>query len=200
MIPLVILVNSNVQANSLQDLLAMIRANPGKLNHASGGTATLLAAELLKAMAKIDFQDVPYKGGAPAVAGAAAGETHLTIADLATGNAGMRSGKVRPVAVTTLERTKSRPELPTAAESGVPGYETRTWIGALAPAGTPADIVGKISADFQRVLAMPDVRARLEALAMEVQRGTAEELAQVMRTDTEKWGRLIKERGIRLGN
>ena len=128
-IPEVVLVNEALPVKSIRELIAFAKANPGKLNHASGGTATLLALELFKAMA-----EVPFRGGAPAVTGVMSGETQVIFADLATAHAGMQSGKLRTLAVTTRKRVPRLPDVPTIDESGVPGYDVATWIGAFAPA------------------------------------------------------------------
>src|SRR6266478_3990769 len=179
-------------------LIAFAKANPGKLNHASGGTATLLALELFKAMAEVDITNVPFRGGAPAVTGVMSGETQVIFADLATANAGMQSGKLRTLAVTTLKRVPRLPDVPTIDESGVPGYDVATWIGAFAPAGTPKAIVDKIEAAIKQALATPDVQAKLEALSMEVGSGASAELRAVLADDMGKWGRLVKEKNIRI--
>src|SRR5215469_4947743 len=170
-IPEVVLVNAALPVKSIGELIAFAKANPGKLNHASGGTATLLALELFKAMAEVDITNVPFRGGAPAVTGVMSSETQVIFADLATANAGMQSGKLRTLAVTTLKRVPRLPDVPTIDESGVPGYDVATWIGAFAPAGTPKAIVDKIEAAIKQALATPDVKAKLEALSMEVRSG-----------------------------
>ncbi len=197
-IPLVILVNEKLEAKTLRDLIALAKANPGKLNHASGGTATLLALELFKAMAGVDIASIPYRGAAPAVTGTMAGDTQVIIADLASSAAGRQSGKLRTLAVTTLQRTPQLPEVPTAHEAGVPGYETATWIGAFAPAGTPKAVVSKIEADIKSALAVADVRERLERLGMEIRSGSAEELKNKLEADIQKWSRLVKEKNIKI--
>ena len=125
-IPEVVLVNEALPVKSIRELIAFAKANPGKLNHASGGTATLLALELFKAMAEVDITNVPFRGGAPAVTGVMSGETQVIFADLATANAGMQSGKLRTLAVTTLTRVPRLPDVPTIDESGVPGYDVAT--------------------------------------------------------------------------
>ena len=152
-IPEVLLVNETVPAKSVQELIALAKANPGKLNHATGGTATLLALELFKAMAGVDIASIPFRGGAPAVIGVMSGETQIIFADLATANAGMQSGKLRTLAVTTSKRVPRLPDVPTIDESGVPGYDVSTWIGAFAPAGTPKTILDKIEAGIKQALA-----------------------------------------------
>ena len=182
----------------MRELIAFAKANPGKLNHASGGTATLLALELFKAMAQVDITNIPFRGGAPAVTGVMSGETQVIFADLATAHAGMQSGKLRTLAVTTLKRVPRLPDVPTIDESGVPGYDVATWIGAFAPAGTPKAIVDKIEAAIKQALAAPDVKAKLEALGMEVGSGASAELRAVLADDVGKWGRLVKEKNIRI--
>src|SRR5262245_28886361 len=197
-IPEVLLVNEALPAKSLGDLIALAKANPGKLNHATGGTATLLALELFKAMAGVDIASIPFRGGAPAITGTMSGETQLIFADLATANAGMQSGKLRTLAVTTRERVPRLPDVPTIHESGVPGYDVATWIGAFAPAGTAKVVIDKIEAGIKQALAAPEVRAKLEALSMEIRSGAAEEMRAVLASDIGKWGRLVKERNIQI--
>jgi tripartite-type tricarboxylate transporter receptor subunit TctC len=196
--PLVALVHPSTGFNSIQDLIAFARANPGKLNHASGGTATLLALELFNAMADTRITHVPYKGAAPAFASLMAGETQLAFGDIGSAAATLKSGKVKVLGIATPQRSKLYPEWPTIAESGLPGYETSTWIAAFAPSGSPAEVVAKISADMRRALADPGVRGRFRALNFEVVGSTPEELTRTMRADTEKWGRLVRERNIKI--
>jgi tripartite-type tricarboxylate transporter receptor subunit TctC len=197
-IPEVVLVHEGVPVKTVGELIEHAKANPGKLNHASGGTATLLALELFKAMAGVDIASIPFRGAAPAITGTMAGETQVIFADLASANAGMQSGKLRTLAVTTLTRVPRLPQVPTIDESGVPGYDVATWIGAFAPIGTPKSVVGRIEADIKRALAMPDVKAKLEALSMEIRSGAAEEMRAVLAGDMVKWGNLVKDKNIRI--
>jgi tripartite-type tricarboxylate transporter receptor subunit TctC len=197
-IPEALLVHEALPARSVGDLIALARERPGKLNHATGGTATLLALELFKAMAGIDVTSVPFRGGAPAVTAVMAGEVEMIFADLATAHAGMASGRLRTLAVTTRERVARLPDVPAIHESGVPGYDVATWIAAFAPAGTPSAIVSEIGAGMRRALAAPDVRDKLEALNMQVRGGSGEELRALLAADIAKWDRLVKERDIRI--
>ena len=197
-IPEVVLVHEGVPARSIQELIALAKANPGKLNHASGGTATLLALELFKAMAQVDITSIPFRGGAPAVTGVMSGETQVIFADLATANAGMQSGKLRTLAVTTMKRVPRLPDVPTVHELGVPGYDVATWIGAFAPIGTPKPILGKIEADIQQALAAADVKAKLEGLSMEIRSGASAEMRALLAGDMLKWGRLVKDKNIKI--
>jgi tripartite-type tricarboxylate transporter receptor subunit TctC len=194
----VLLVHEAVPARSIKELIAIAKARPGKLNHASGGTATLLALELFKAMAGIDVTSIPFRGGAPAVTAVMAGEIEMIFADLATANAGMASGKLRTLAVTTRRRLARLPDVPTIDESGVPGYDVATWIGAFAPAGTLNAITGKIEADMRAALTLPEVTGKLEALSMEVRRGSRAELRALLAADMAKWGRLVQEKNIQI--
>ncbi len=198
MAPLVAMVHPGTGFTTIGDMVAWAKANPGKLNHASGGTATLLAMELFSALAGVQMTSVPYKGAAPALTSVMAGETQVAFADIGSGAAALKSGKVRVLGVATLSRSKLFPEWPTIADSGVPGYETRTWFAAFAPAGTPADIVERIGNDMRRALGEADIRQRFQGLNLEVVGSSGEELARIMRTDTEKWGRLIRERNIKI--
>ena len=126
------------------------------------------------------------------------GETQGIFADLATAHAGMQSGKLRTLAVTTRKRVPRLPDVPTIDESGVPGYDVATWIGAFAPAGTPQAIVDKIEAAIKQVLATPEVKSKLEALSMEIRSGASADLRAVLAADMAKWGRLVEEKNIRI--
>ena len=196
--PLLLAVHPSINVSSLKEFIAFARANPGKLNHATGGTATLLALELFKATANVDIASINYKGLGPANASLLAGETQLGFPDLGSGAAALRSGKLRLIAVAAPERSKFFPQVPTFTEAGLAGYESRTWIAAFTPAGTPPEISAKIGNDIRRALATPEPRERLEALNFDVVASSPEELARTVRADTEKWSRLIRERGIKI--
>jgi tripartite-type tricarboxylate transporter receptor subunit TctC len=197
-IPEAVMVNAKVPANSIVELIALAKREPGLLTHASGGSATLLSLELFKAMAGVDIRSIPYRGGAPAVTATIGGETSMIIADLATGNAGLQSERIRPLAVTSLTRSKKYPNLAPVSELGVPGYEVNTWMGFFAPAGTPKDVAAKIEGAIQEALATPDVRARFEATGAQVPSGSAEEMRNVLATDIAKWAKLVKDKNIKL--
>jgi len=198
MAPLAAVVSLGSGLTTIQELLAFAKANPGKLNHASGGTATLLALELFNAMAGVQIVSVPYKGAAPAFTSVMGGETQIAFGDIASAAAAIKSDKVRLLGLATLVRSKIFPDVPTIAESGVPGYETRTWFAAFAPGGTPTEIVEKIGNDIRRALTEPDVRKRFLALNHEIVGSSSAELARIVRADTEKWGRLVRERNIKI--
>lgn len=197
-IPEAVMVNVAVPAKSVSELVALARKEPGRLTHATGGSATLLALELFKAMTATDIRSIPYRGGAPAVTAAIAGETSMIIADLSTGNAALQSDRIRPLAVTSRVRAKKYPDLPTLDEAGVAGYEVDTWIGFFAPAGTPKDVVAAIEAGIRDAVAAPDMRARFEQTGAEPRSGTAADLAGLLANDLAKWSRLMREKNIQI--
>jgi tripartite-type tricarboxylate transporter receptor subunit TctC len=197
-IPEAVMVNKSVPVASIADLIALAKQKPGELTHASGGSATLLALELFKAMARVEIRSIPYRGGAPAVTAAIAGETSMIIADLTTGAPGLASDRVRPLAVTSLKRSTKYPDLPTLDEAGVKGYEVNTWMAFFGPAGMPRNVADTIETAIREAVAMPDVRARFEATGAVVQDGTAEQLRRILADDVAKWAKLVKENNIKL--
>ena len=197
-IPEAVMVNKDVPVKSIAELVTLAKKEPGKLTHASGGSATLLALELFKAAAGLDIRSIPYRGGAPATTAAISGETSMIIADLATGAAGLQSDRINTLAVTSLERARKYPNIPTLDEAGVKGYEVNTWIGFFAPAGTPMPVVDVIGSAIKEAVARPEVRARFEVTGANVRSGSAEEMRQVLATDVAKWSRLVRENGIKL--
>jgi tripartite-type tricarboxylate transporter receptor subunit TctC len=197
-IPEAVMVNRAVPVNSVAELIALAKKEPGRLTHASGGSATLLALELFKAMAGIDIRSIPYRGGAPAVTAAISGETSMIIADLTTGNAALQSDRINSLAVTSKTRAKKYPGMPTLDEAGVKGYEVNTWIALFAPAGTPKEVASAIEAAIKEAVAMPDVRARFENTGADVRSGSAEELRQLLAADVAKWAKLVREKDIKL--
>jgi len=199
-IPEAVMVNRLVPANSIVELIALAKKDPGQLTHASGGSATLLSLELFKAMAGIDIRSIPYRGGVPAVTATIAGETSMIIADLTTGNAGLSSDRICPLAVTSMQRSQKYPSLPTVDEVGLKGYEVNTWMGFFGPAGMPKPVVDAIEAAIEEAVAMPDVRARFEMTGAVVRSGSADEMRRVLATDVVKWAKLVKERNVKLSN
>ncbi len=198
-VPLVITVTDAVPAKTLQEFLGYLRANPGKVNFALADDNSRLASELFKSVAKVDYVHVPYKGAAPTMNALMAGEAHFAITEPVASINAAKSGKVRMLAVTSAQRSKGLPQLPTAAEAGLPGYVTGTWGGMLAPAGTPPSIVAKLNADARRALAEPDVIEKFQAVGLEVRPGSPEEFAQLIRADADKWAALIKDRNLKFG-
>ena len=194
----VVTAHPGVGAANIRELIALAKASPGKLTFASSGTgaASHLAGELFKAMAGVDLLHVPYKGTGQAVTDLIAGQVNLMFAPAQTVTAYVRAGRLKALAVTGALRTETLPDLPTVAESGVPGYEAVGWFGLLAPAATPRAIVAKLSADVNRVLAEREVRKKMLELGSDPAGDSPEEFARFIREDQGKWSKLMKERGI----
>jgi tripartite-type tricarboxylate transporter receptor subunit TctC len=197
--PYVIVANASVPAANVRELIAHAKRNPGKLSYGSSGVgaASHLSAELFKSLAGVDLLHVPYKGTGQAVTDLLAGQIQLMFAPAQTVMPHVQAGRLKALAVTSARRSTSLPELPTAAESGLPGYEAIGWFGMLVPAGTPAAVVARISADANRVMAEPEVRQKMLALGAEPAGNTPEEFARFIRDDQAKWSRLMAERGIK---
>ncbi len=196
--PYVIVANPKVPAANLRELIAHARKNPGKITYGSSGTgaASHLSAELFKSLAKVDMLHVPYKGTGQAVTDLLAGQIDVMFAPAQTAMPHVRGGKLKAFAVTSARRSDTLPELPTAAEAGVPGYEAIGWFGLLAPAATPPAVVAKLSADANRVLADPEVKQKLVALGAEPSGDTPEQFAKFIRDDQAKWSKLMRDAGI----
>jgi tripartite-type tricarboxylate transporter receptor subunit TctC len=197
--PNVLVVNPAVPAGNVREFIAYAKANPGKLNFGSGstGSAGHLAGELFKAMAGIDMTHVPYKGAAPAMNDLIGGQIQLMFDNLASSLAQVRAGKVRALAVTTAKRSALAPELPTIAESGLPGFDINTWFGIFVPARTPHEIVERLHAEFTKALAAPDIRERMLNLGAEPVGGSSAEFAAYIRAESDKYARIIKASGAR---
>ncbi|HMH18644.1 MAG TPA: tripartite tricarboxylate transporter substrate binding protein [Burkholderiales bacterium] len=195
----ILLVHNAVPAKSVQELLALARAQPGILTFASGGSGSSsgLAGVLFKSTAGIDIREVPYKGVVAAIPDLLGGRVTMAFIPMATGLPLVREGKLRALAVTSLKRSPTFPELPTIAESGYPGFEATNWHGFLAPAGTPATIVRRLHLETVKALALPDLRAKLAELGLEVIGNSPDEFAAAIRSEIPKWAKVIKESGIK---
>ena len=196
--PYVITVNPRVPAASVRELIDYARKNPGKLTFGSSGTgaASHLSAELFKSLAGIEMLHVPYKGTGQAVTDLLAGQIDVMFAPAQTVMQHVAAGKLKALAVTSAKRSATLPDLPTAAESGLPGYEAIGWFGLLAPAATPRELVARISGDANKVLADPDVKQKTIALGAEPSGNSPEQFARFIRDDQAKWSKLMRERGI----
>jgi tripartite-type tricarboxylate transporter receptor subunit TctC len=194
----IVTANPAVAAANVRELIALARANPGKLTFGSSGTgaASHLAAELFKSMAGVDMLHVPYKGTGQALTDLLAGHVDLMFAPAQTVMPYVQAGKLRALAVTGSKRSETLPDLPTVAESGLPGYEAVGWFGLLAPAATPKESVTKLSADVNRVLAEREVREKMLGLGADPSGDMPEEFARFIRDDQAKWSKLMKEAGI----
>jgi tripartite-type tricarboxylate transporter receptor subunit TctC len=196
--PYVIVANPGVPASSVRELIAYAKQNPGKLSYGSSGTgaASHLAAELFKSLAGIDMLHVPYKGTGQAVTDLLAGQIDVMFAPAQSVMAHVQAGKLKAYAVTSAQRSATLPQLPTAAESGLPGYEAIGWFGLLAPAATPRAVVEALSRDANRVLSEPEVKEKMLLLGAEPSGNSPEQFAAFIRDDQAKWSRLMRERGI----
>jgi tripartite-type tricarboxylate transporter receptor subunit TctC len=195
----VIVANPKVKAGTVKELIAEAKADPGRLSFGSSGTgaASHLSAELFAAMAGIKLLHVPYKGTGQAVTDLLAGQIDLMFAPAQTAMPHVQAGKLKALAVTSARRAATLPNLPTAAESGLPGYEALGWFGLLAPAATPGAVVEKVSADANAVLALPEVKERLLALGSEPSGNKPGEFAVFIRDDQAKWAKLMGALGIK---
>ncbi|MBC7780605.1 MAG: tripartite tricarboxylate transporter substrate binding protein [Proteobacteria bacterium] len=198
-VPNVLVVNVAVKAESVKELIALARAQPGKLAFGSGGSGSggHLAGELLKTSAKIDITHVPYKGSAPAVVDLLGGQLTLMFDNLASALPQIKAGRVRALAVTTVRRSGFVPELPTMQEAGVAGFDISTWFGVFAPAKVPSVIVERLQREIVRILQLADMRERLAAFGAEPVGNTSDEFAAFIKAEQPKYARIIRESGAK---
>jgi tripartite-type tricarboxylate transporter receptor subunit TctC len=198
MTPNIITVHPSLPVKTLKQLVAFARANPGKLSYASGlvGTSPQLSMELLKLEARIDIVSIPYKIGAQGITDNIAGHIPVGISNFPASVAPVQAGRLRPLAVTTAQRVSQLPDVPTVAESGVPGFEVSSWQGVCAPAATPVAVLDKLAADVNATLRTPEVRHRLDELVMIGPQTTREEFDRFVRAEITKWAKVIKDAKI----
>jgi len=199
-VPNVLVVHPSVPANSVAELVAYGKANPGKLNFASSGSGTSihLSGELFKVSTGLTMQHVPYKGSAPALTDLVGGQVQLMFDNLPPSLPHIRAGRLRALAVTTAARAPALPEVPTVAESGLTGFEASSWFGLLAPAGTPADIVAKVNGELARWIASPEAKEKMSAIGANAAGGTPEDFARHIAAETAKWAKVVKESGAKV--
>jgi tripartite-type tricarboxylate transporter receptor subunit TctC len=186
-------VHPSVPANTVPEFIAYAKANPGKIAYASSGPGSTnhLCAAMLEKMAGIEMLHVPYRGGAPAVADTVSGQVQLFFTAGTQSLEHVKAGKLKLLAVTEAKRSPFLPDVPTVAET-VPGYEMTVWYGAFGPPGMPKDIVTKLNGEIARALFLPEVKKRMDDIAVEVASSTPDDLGTRMRADSEKWGKIIK--------
>ena len=198
--PNVLVLNASNPVNSVPELLAYARANPGKLSFGSGsnGSAGHLAGELFKTEAGVDMVHIPYKGGAPALQALLAGDTQLMFDNLANSAAQLKAGKLKALAVTTAKRSSLIPELPTLSETGLPGFDIYTWWGFMAPAGTPKEIVAKWNAEVTRILRSPEMKAFFAQQGAEPAPDSPEQFAALIKSEIAKYAKIVKQSGAKV--
>lgn len=197
--PNLLVSHPSLPINTIPDLIKLAKAYPGQITYASAGigTAPHMAGELFSYLAKVRFSHVPYKGGGPALADLMGGHVQLSFLNLATSLVYVKTGKVKGIAVTSAKRSRSAPQFPTIAESGVPGYELNEWNALFAPAGTPAEIIARLNAEVVKVMAASDVQERLVQLGADAASSTPEQLGNFLRGEVAKWSKVVKDMGIK---
>ncbi len=198
--PNVVVINPAIPATSVAEFIAYAKSQPGKLSYASGGNGSSahMSMELFKSMAGVDIQHIPYKGSSPALTDLVGGQVAIFIGNMPPTVPLIKGGKLRALAVTTKSRSALMPELPTMTEAGLPGYETVAWFGVLAPAGTPPEIVNRLSVEIGKIARSPEMREKLLAMGAEPVGGSPEEFKLVIDRDIAKWKPLAQKVGIKV--
>ena len=196
--PMIVVVHPSFPAKTVADLVRVAKAKPGAVFYGSAGvgTSTYLAAELFKASANINLTEVPYRGGAPSLTAVIAGEVPVYFSPVATGVPLVQQGRLRALAVSTLKRLPAYPEIPTVAESGYPGFEASNWHGLVAPARTPPEIIATLNAAVVSGLKRPEIASRVRELGYAIVAGTPADFADFIRTDIEKWRRIVQDKNL----
>jgi tripartite-type tricarboxylate transporter receptor subunit TctC len=197
--PNIVVLHPSVPAKSFREFIAYAKANPGKVSYATAGVGSIghLSGVLLDQLAGIDMVHVPYKGSGQAVNDILGGHVQMMISGMSSVIQHVKSGRLRPIAMTSLERSPAAPDVPTIAEQGFPGFEGTAWYGVLAPAGTPPPVVNRLNADILKALKQPDVRERLGAVGFDIVGGTPEQFGAYIKTEIAKWAKVVKAAGIK---
>ena len=193
----VLVVNPSVPANSVKDVIALAKAQPGKLTCASSGSGSTIhmSCEMFKQMLGLEITHVPYKGSGPAVTDLMGGHVNLMFDNIPSAITHIRSGKLRALATTGARRSPTLPDLPTVVETGVPGYESTAWFGIAAPVGTPREIIARLNADGQKAVRAPEFVKRMTDLGYEIVGGTPEQMASMIQDEYKRWGPIVKASG-----
>jgi tripartite-type tricarboxylate transporter receptor subunit TctC len=199
-LPYALVVNSNSRINTFQEFMARAKAQPGAMSYASigNGTTSHLLMTMLMQSTGVKLNHIPYKGSAQAQTDLIGGQVDMTFDTLVSVMPHVKSGKLKPLAVSTLGRSKYAPEIPTLNELGVTGFDAGAWLGMLAPAGTPQPIIDKLNRELNAILDEPETQKRLLAMGSELLKSTPEEFATHMRSEYEKWGKLVRESGVKI--
>lgn len=198
--PNVLVVHPSLPAKSVKDLVALARARPGQVNFAGSGSGSTphLAAELFNTLANVKMVHVPYRGTGPAIVGLMSGEASVMFMPTTNAVPLVKAGRLRALAVTTRERVPAMPGLPTVAESGLKGYESSQWYGVMAPAGTPAEVLGLLNGHIAKIMQAPDMKQRLAGDGLVAVGGTREQFAAHIRTEITKWAKVIRQSGAKV--
>lgn len=196
---LALAVNPSIQANNVQELVALLRSKPGRLSYASGGNGSPqhMAMEMFKAATKTRVVHIPYRGAAPAVSDVVGGQVEMTVSIVNQIIPHARAGRLRTLAVTSRKRLPTLPDVPTLDEAGVPGYECEIWLGLSAPAGTPSSVVETINQAVRKVMLQPDVAQRLSGQGIEIMTSTPDQMRQRAADDLKRWSEVIRTAGIK---
>jgi tripartite-type tricarboxylate transporter receptor subunit TctC len=199
-VPNMLVVNPAIPASNVKELIALLKANPGKYSFASSGNGTSqhLSGELFKSMAGVEMQHIPYKGSPPALQDVMGGQVTMTFDNITTAWPLAKAGKLRALAVTTATRSAIAPDVPTLAESGLPGFEVGSWQGVFAPAGTPPEIVKRLNVEIVKILNLPDVKEKLTGLGAEPVGNSSEEFSAMVKAEVVKWADVVKKSGARV--
>ena len=199
-VPNILVVNNSVPVKSVKEFIAHLKAHPDKFNYGTPGNGSTghLSMEMFKTMTGTRMQHIPYKGSAGVLADVIGGQITATIDNLPPYLPQVKAGKIRGLAVSSVKRAAVLPDLPTIAESAVPGYNSGSWFGLVAPAGTPRPVIEKLAVETQRVLKLPDVAERVASLGAESVGSTPEQFAAHIKTEIAKWAKVIKEAGVEL--
>ena len=196
----VLVMNPSIKANSVSELVALIKASPGKFTYASSGSGSTihLSGEMFKSMLNLDIAHVPYKGSSPALTDLMGGQVSIMFDNIPSAITFIRSGKLKPLATTGPTRSNSLPDLPTMIEAGFPGYISTAWFGIVAPAGTPKEIIAKINAEGQKAVKSPDFIRRMNELGYDIVGGSPEQMAAMIQEELKRWGPVVKASGAQV--
>jgi tripartite-type tricarboxylate transporter receptor subunit TctC len=195
----ILVVSNHVPAANVQELIALARKDPGKFNYATSGIGTIshLTSELFASMAGLKLTHVPYKGTQQSIPDMMSGQVAILFDNVMTAQPNIKAGKVKGIAISSSVRSPLVPDLPTVAESGLPGFQSLVWFGLLGPANTPKTVVDRVNAEMNKALQLSDIQARFTQMGFEPAGGTAADFAQAIQRDSQKWSKVIKDAGVK---
>ena len=199
-VPLILVTHPTLPVKSVKEFIALMKAKPGQFNYASAGPGSPqhLTAELFKFMAKVEMTHIPYKGSGPAITDLVGGQIPFAFESMIPVLPHVKSGRLRALAVSSAQRSPVMPDVPTVAESGVPGFESIAWYGVVAPAGTSKEIIAKLNAEMVRIANLPDIKQRLIEMGSPPVAGTPEQFGNLIKSEIPKWGKVVKQAHVSL--